>query len=521
MIGGGAPAAPERSTGTGRASAAALESTSATASISPAAPDVGAVEWRSASSTRRTRAARGGPWTAEAGATGDAEARQANTGGAQTSCGRHTKRTGNWIDTDLEQAMNSITDDAMSLRQASRVYGIPTSSLRDHLFGKTRSRQKGIKLVLAPHEEKKVVDYVFQMQDLGHPLTAAELCLKVATATQTRSTPWSASGVPGKGWLCRFHSKHPKISTRRSQGLEVARAHALCPITAESLYANLETLYTAYNYPPSHIWNCDESGVQAGRSGGATVLACRGSRSVHSIEPNQKEHLSVLSCINADGGCIPNFYILKGCYFLADYIVNCEEGVAMGMQPNAWMTRWLFESWISHFIECLKRGPRVDLSNRHLLILDKHNSHVTLQVVKISMELGLDIISLPSHTSHALQPLDIARFKPFKTAFRQIRDAWCLANKNEPVGKQTLCEWTSKALKRALTPTNIKSGFRGVGIWPLDREASKASMLPSRRFHNMDAGQGRCAVTTPAGREEGGVTYPTGHPYRAGGAVTS
>ena len=278
------------------------------------------------------------------------------------------------------------------------------------------------------------------MQDLGHPLTTAELRLKVATATQTRSTPWSASRIPSKGWLRRFRSRHPEISTRHSQGLEVARALALCPITAKTLYANLEKLYTAHNYPPSHIWNCDELGVQAGRSGGATVLARRGSRSVHSIEPNQKEHLSVLSCINADGGCIPNFYILKGCYFLADYIANCEEGAVMGMQPNAWMTRWLFESWISHFIECLKRGPGIALSNRHLPILDGHNSHVTLEVVKISMESGLDIVSLPSHTSHALQPLDIACFKPFKTAFRRIRDAWCLANKNKPVGKQTLCE---------------------------------------------------------------------------------
>ena len=158
--------------------------------------------------------------------------------------------------------------------------------------------------------------------------------------------------------------------------------------------------------------------MQAGRVGGATVLARRSSRSVHSIEPDQKEHLSVLSCVNADGGCIPNFYILKGCYFLQDYIANCEEGAVMGMQPNAWMTRWLFESWISHFIECLKRGPGVDLHNRHLLILDGHNSHVTLEVVKISMESSLDIISLSSHTSHALQPLDIACFKPFKTAFR-------------------------------------------------------------------------------------------------------
>ena len=126
------------------------------------------------------------------------------------------------------------------------------------------------------------------------------------------------------------------------------------------------------------------------------MLAKRGSRSVHSIEPDQREHLSVLSCINAGGGHISNFYILKGIYFLEDYIANCEDGAVMGMQPNAWMTRWLFESWISHFIECLKRGPGIDLQNRHVLILDGHNLHVILEVVRISMESGLDIVSLPS-----------------------------------------------------------------------------------------------------------------------------
>ena len=94
----------------------------------------------------------------------------------------------------------------------------------------------------------------------------------------------------------------------------------------------------------------------------------------------------------------------------------------MGMQPNAWMTRWLFQSWISYFLECLKNGPGVDHSNHHLLILDGYNSHVTLEVVKISMDNGLDIVSLPSYTSHALQPLDVACFKPFKTAFKKCRD---------------------------------------------------------------------------------------------------
>ena len=119
----------------------------------------------------------------------------------------------------------------------------------------------------------------------------------------------------------------------------------------------------------------------------------------------------------------------------------------MAMQPNAWMTKWLFESWNSHFIGILKETLGIDNTNKHLLILDGLNSHVTLEVVTVAMNSGLDIISLPSHISHALQPLDVSWFKPFKNAFRQIRDFWSLLNKGKKVEKIHLCEWTSEALE--------------------------------------------------------------------------
>ena len=93
----------------------------------------------------------------------------------------------------------------------------------------------------------------------------------------------------------------------------------------------------------------------------------------------------------------------------------------MGMQSNAWMMRWLFESWISHFIECLRKEFSIDLRNKHLLIIDGHNSYAKLEVVRVAMESRLDIISLPSHTSQALQPLDVVCFKLFKIAFRKKR----------------------------------------------------------------------------------------------------
>ena len=244
-------------------------------------------------------------------------------------------KNGNWSTESLQAAMDAVTDNGMSLRQADRVFGVPSTSIRDHLYSTTRRWQRGIPPTLNSHEEKKIVDYVFKMQQLGHPLTPMQLRFKVAVATQGRSTPWSGSGVPGKRWLRRFRHRHPQVVNRHSQGLEVVRARALNPSTVATLYANLEFLYSSYKYPPAHIWNYDESGVQVGRSGGATILAKWGSRSVHSIEPNQREHLSVLSCVNADGGSITNFYILKGAYFLEDYIARCEPGAVMGMQQNA------------------------------------------------------------------------------------------------------------------------------------------------------------------------------------------
>ena len=74
----------------------------------------------------------------------------------------------------------------------------------------------------------------------------------------------------------------------------------------------------------------------------------------------------------------------------------------MAMQQKAWMTSYLFCSWISHFIKSIERLGAMSSERRHLLILDGHNSHVTLEVVAQAKAAGLDLLTLPSHTSHAL-----------------------------------------------------------------------------------------------------------------------
>jgi hypothetical protein len=233
---------------------------------------------------------------------------------------------------------------------------------------------------------------------------------------------------------------------------------------------------------PSHIWNADESGAQASRSGGGRVLAKTGAHNVHIITPNKREHISVLSCINAAGDSIPNFYIFKGKKFQRAHIAKCEAGARMGMQKNAWMTGHLFEKWLNHFVNHLEQRGGISPSNRYLLILDGHNFHVTIDVIEKAWSLGIDMITLPSHTSHALQPLDVSCFRSFKQAFRVYRDMWTMNNRGQGAKKGTLAKWVSLGLKKALTSANIKSGFKVTGIYPLNAHAVDKLFGPSEGF---------------------------------------
>jgi hypothetical protein len=107
-------------------------------------------------------------------------------------------------------------------------------------------------------------------------------------------------------------------------------------------------------------------------------------------------------------------------------------------------------------------------------------------VVAKAKEVGLHLVTLPSHTSHALQPLDVNVFGPFKRAFRIYRDIWAMNNKEKGAKKVVLAEWVSKALGRALTSENIQSGFRTPGIYPLNSHAMDSKMGPSTVYE--DAG---------------------------------
>ena len=66
------------------------------------------------------------------------------------------RKNGNWTDEDLNAAMLAI-DDGAPIKTVARLYGIPTTSLRDHVSGKTIGRKRGKSGVLSFKEENELI----------------------------------------------------------------------------------------------------------------------------------------------------------------------------------------------------------------------------------------------------------------------------------------------------------------------------------------------------------------------------
>ena len=126
--------------------------------------------------------------------------------------------------------------------------------------------------------------------------------------------------------------------------------------------------------------------------------------------------------------------------------------------PRAWMTKELLFNFLCHFFTSIP--SHLSPKNRHLLVLDGHGSHIVVQTIEEVNKLGIDLLTLLSHTTQRLQPLDVSVFGPFKTYFRSEQASWMAKNPRLEVKMLELYELASRPFKRALTTTNIKVRYR-------------------------------------------------------------
>lgn len=74
----------------------------------------------------------------------------------------------------------------------------------------------------------------------------------------------------------------------------------------------IEQIITEYNIPPENIYNMDEKGVQLGVGGSVAGIVDRDMRTVYNIENGNREHVTIIETICADGSVLPPSVIFQG-----------------------------------------------------------------------------------------------------------------------------------------------------------------------------------------------------------------
>ncbi|CAH2016764.1 unnamed protein product [Acanthoscelides obtectus] len=92
----------------------------------------------------------------------------------------------------------------------------------------------------------------------------------------------------------------------------------------------------------------------------------------------------------------------------------------------------------------------------------------TLAALLLARENRVVLLQLPGHTTHCLQPLDKAFFKPLKTNCTQASERWLRSNPGRAVAQYQVAELLNAADGKAATIETAINAFRSSGVWPVN-----------------------------------------------------
>jgi 4-hydroxybenzoate polyprenyltransferase len=137
-------------------------------------------------------------------------------------------------------------------------------------------------------------------------------------------------------------------------------------------------------------------------------------------------------------------------------ILKKFKGWKFTATENGWTTDDTALEWLKKVF--IPQTQPHNPSEPRLLVLDGHESHETTEFMWECYFNNIQLLFLPSHTSHVLQPLDLAVFFLLKTSYRKQVGFLSLKTNATPVGKRNFLRCYYKARLDSLIARNIKSG---------------------------------------------------------------
>ena len=147
--------------------------------------------------------------------------------------------------------------------------------------------------------------------------------------------------------------------------------------------------------------------------------------------------LTTCCIINGLGHALPSVMVFLRTYFKQHKINKAPPGTLGLAQPTGWMTSVLCYNVINPFV----KYKNASNNNPALLILDNHESHLSIPVIDYAKEHGITLLIIHPHFSHKLQSLDISIYGLFKSYYHVSMSSRLQQNQECPLQYKILLHW--------------------------------------------------------------------------------
>jgi len=273
----------------------------------------------------------------------------------------------------------------------------------------------------------------------------------------------------GKRWAINFIKRQPELKTRFQRKYDYQRAKCEDPTIIRNWFRLVQNTIAKYGIRSDDIWNFDETGFMMGViSSGIVITSSEKRGNPKSVQPGNREWVTAIQAINAEGRAIDPFIVVAGQYHLANWYQesNLPATWAIATTANGWTDNETGLEWLKHFNRCTTDRS---VGAYRLLILDGHESHQSTDFQIYCEENNIITLCMPAHSSHLLQPLDVGCFGPLKKAYGQEIEK-LIRRSITHISKTEFFLAFYAAFQLTMTKSNIKGGFRGAGLAPFDPE---------------------------------------------------
>ena len=197
----------------------------------------------------------------------------------------------------------------LSSRQAAARYGIPRTTLQDHVSERVKSGARPGNGPLIPREiETILVKEVMAAAEKGFGIGPTQLRQRVGRLMKKLNIR-SSGKPPGKKWLRGLRKRHPQLTLRKPQKLSANRTRMMNRQVISSYFEDITKILE--NATPESVWNADEKGFQLEHQP-TNVFCKRGAKRVPGRTANSRESITVLGCCNASGSFLPPMVVARG-----------------------------------------------------------------------------------------------------------------------------------------------------------------------------------------------------------------